>query len=160
MATRPVDPLVGFQFALTVDGVTGYFTEVSGIGSENAVATHKVVQPDAKEVTLQVPGRVEWGEITFKRGLTNDLQFWDWRELVVSGLTVDARREVTIEMFDRNYVSVVTWTCYNAWPSKLSGPTIASDSNDFAIEELTIVHEGLTRDENLAMIPAKLDAGG
>ena len=40
-STRLVDPLVGFQFALTVDDVTGYFTEVSGIGSENAVVTHK-----------------------------------------------------------------------------------------------------------------------
>jgi phage tail-like protein len=155
MATvRTVDPLVGFQFALTVDQVTGYFTEVSGIGSENAVATHKVVTPDAKEVTLQVPGRVEWGEITFKRGLTTDFQFWTWRESVVLGDTEGARRDVTIEMFDRSYTSVVTWTCRNAWPSKLSGPTIAADSNDFAIEELTIVHEGLTRDENTNMIPA------
>jgi phage tail-like protein len=154
MSTRAVDPLVGFQFALTVDDVTGYFTEVSGIGSENAVATHKVVTPEAKEVTLQVPGRVEWGEITFKRGLTTDVQFWDWRELVVTGQTEVARRDVTIEMFDRNYNPVVSWTCRNAWPSKLTGPTIASDSNDFAIEELTIVHEGLTRDENVNMIPA------
>jgi phage tail-like protein len=153
---REVDPLVGFQFSLTVDGVTGYFTEVSGIGSENAVATHKVVTEAAKEVTLQVPGRAEWGEITFKRGLTTNFEFWDWRELVVSG-DMAARRDVTITMYSRNYDPVVTWTCRNAWPSKLSGPTIAADSNDFAIEELTIVHEGLTRDENADMIPAVLD---
>jgi phage tail-like protein len=152
--TRLVDPLVGFQFALTVEGVTGYFTEVSGIGSENAVATHKVVTEDAKEVTLQVPGRVEWGEITFKRGLTTDFEFWTWREMVVLGDTEGARRDVMIEMFDRSYVSKVSWTCLNAWPSKLSGPTIASDSNDFAIEELTIVHEGLYRDDMKDMVPA------
>ena len=154
MAVRLVDPLVGFQFALTVDEVTGYFTEVSGIGSENAVVTHKVVTPDAKEVTLQIPGRIEWGEITFKRGLTTDFQFWTWRELVITGDIVAARRPVTIEMFDRNYNSVVTWTCENAWPSKLSGPSIAADSNDFTVEELTIVHEGLTRTDVSDSIPA------
>lgn len=154
MAVRLVDPLVGFQFALTVDEVTGYFTEVSGIGSENAVVTHKVVTPDAKEVTLQIPGRIEWGEITFKRGLTTDFQFWTWRELVITGDIVTARRPVTIEMFDRNYNSVVTWTCENAWPSKLSGPSIAADSNDFTVEELTIVHEGLTRTDVSNSIPA------
>jgi phage tail-like protein len=154
MATRVVDPLVGFQFALTVADVTGYFTEVSGIGSENAVVTHKVVTTEAKEVTLQVPGRIEWGEITFKRGLTTDFQFWEWRELVITGDIVGARRPVTIEMFDRNYQPVVTWTCENAWPSKLSGPTIAADSNDFAIEEMTIVHEGLTRTDVSDSIPA------
>lgn len=145
MGTRDSDPVVGFMFALTVDDVTGYFTEVSGIGSENAVATHKVVTDLAKEVVLQVPGRIEWGEITLKRGLTKDFQFWDWRELVITGDIATARRPVSIEMFDRNYNSIVTWNIVNAWPSKISGPSIASDSNDFAIEEMTIVHEGLTR---------------
>lgn len=155
---RENDPLVGFQFALTVDGVDGYFTEVSGIGSENAVVTHKVVTPEAKEVTLQVPGRIEWGEITFKRGLTTDFEFWTWRESVITGDMEGARKDVTIEMFDRSYASVVTWTAANAWPSKLSGPTIAADSNDFAIEEMTIVHEGLTRQDVSDSIPA-LDPG-
>lgn len=155
---RENDPLVGFQFALTVDGVDGYFTEVSGIGSENAVVTHKVVTPEAKEVTLQVPGRIEWGEITFKRGLTTDFEFWTWRESVIIGDMESARKDVTIEMFDRSYASVVTWTAANAWPSKLSGPTIAADSNDFAIEEMTIVHEGLTRQDVSDSIPA-LDPG-
>jgi phage tail-like protein len=153
MGVREVDPLFGFQFALTVDEVTGYFTEVSGIGSENAVATHKVVDTTGKEITIQVPGRVEWGEITFKRGLTSDFQFWTWRELVITGDTATARRQISIEMFDRNYQPVVTWTAENAWPSKLSGPSIASDSNDYAIEELTIVHEGLTRTDVADSIP-------
>ena len=157
MAVRAVDPLVGFQFSLTVEGVTGFFTEVSGIGSENAVATHKVVTDAAKEVTIQVPGRVEWGEITFKRGLTEDTQFWDWREMVVLGDTEGARKDITIEMYNRAYEPVVSWTAYNAWPSKISGPSIASDSNDFAIEELTIVHEGLYRDDMTDMVPAKAD---
>jgi phage tail-like protein len=154
MGVRDVDPVVGFMFALTIDEVTGYFTEVSGIGSENAVATHKVVTEAAKEVVLQVPGRIEWGEITLKRGLTKDFQFWDWRELVITGDIATARRPVTIEMFDRNYNSIVTWNITNAWPSKLSGPSIASDSNDFSIEELTIVHEGLTRLDVTDSIPA------
>lgn len=157
MAVREVDPVVGFQFALTIDDVTGYFTEVSGIGSENAVATHKVVTTEAKEVTIQVPGRVEWGEVTLKRGLTDSFEFWNWREMVITGDTEGARRPVTITMFARDYTEIVSWQLTNAWPSKLSGPSIAADSNDFAIEELTIVHEGLTRDNNANFIPATAD---
>jgi len=158
MAVREVDPVVGFQFALQIDDVTGFFTEVSGLGWENAVATHKVVTPEAKEVTIQVPGRVEWGEVTLKRGLTDSFQFWDWRELVITGDIETARRPVTITMFSRDYTEIVSWSLTNAWPSKLSGPSIAADSNDFAIEELTIVHEGLTRDNNANFIPATADA--
>lgn len=152
---RLVDPLVGFQFALDVNGMTGYFTEVSGIGSENSVVTHKVVTPEGKEVTLQIPGRVEWGEITLKRGLTTNIEFWDWREKVVTGLVAEARVDCTITMFDREYSPVVTWNIINAWPSKISGPQIAADSNDFTIEELTLVHEGLYRDTMTDSIPAQ-----
>lgn len=152
---RLVDPLVGFQFALDVNDMTGYFTEVSGIGSENAVTTHKVVTAEGKEVTLQIPGRVEWGEITLKRGLTTNIEFWDWRETVVMGTVAEARKDCTITMFDREYTGVVTWTLLNAWPSKISGPSIAADSNDFTIEELTLVHEGLYRDTMADSIPAQ-----
>lgn len=151
---RLVDPLVGFQFALEIPDVTGYFTEVSGIGSENAVTTHKVVTPEGKEVTLQIPGRIEWGEVTLKRGLTTDTGFWDWREKVVTGDVATARVDCTITMFDHEYAPVVTWQLLNAWPSKISGPQIAADSNDFTVEELTIVHEGLYRDDMADSIPA------
>jgi phage tail-like protein len=58
-------------------------------------------------------------------------------------------------MYDREYNSVVSWHLINAWPSKISGPTIASDSNDFTIEELTIVHEGLYREGLSDLIPAQ-----
>jgi phage tail-like protein len=166
-SVRGEDPLVGFQFSLDVDGLTGYFTEVSGIGSENAVATHKVVTPHdgaapAKEIVLQVPGRAEWGEITLKRGLTGNVEFWDWREQVIAGDTANSRKAVTITMYDRNYVAVVTWSLINAWPSKLTGPQISSDSNDFTIEELVLVHEGLYRDagNEATQVPAFLAAAG
>ena len=36
------DPLVGFHFAVEVQGVvTGYFTECSGIGSEHEIVEHR-----------------------------------------------------------------------------------------------------------------------
>ena len=146
MAVRLVDPLVSFQFSLELNGMTGYFTEVSGIFSENPVATTKVVTPDAKEVVLHVPGRTDGSEMTFKRGLTTNIEFWTWRELVITGNIQEARVDGSVVMYDRNYQEVRRWNFINAWPSKLSGPQIASDSNDLAIEELTIVHEGLWAD--------------
>jgi phage tail-like protein len=143
---RDVDPLISFQFALEVNDMTGYFTEVSGIVSENPAATHKVVTPDGKEVVLQVPGRCDGGEVTFKRGLTTNVEFWDWREQVVTGHVAEARVDGSIIMFNREYQEVRRWSFINAWPSKISGPNIAADSNDLGIEELTIVHEGLYLD--------------
>lgn len=143
---REVDPLVSFQFALEINEMTGYFTEVSGISSENPASAHKVVTPDGKEVVLQAPGRCDGGEVTFKRGLTTNIEFWTWRQEVITGSVATARVDGSIVMVNRQYEEVRRWSFVNAWPSKLSGPTIASDSNDLAIEELTIVREGLYAD--------------
>jgi phage tail-like protein len=95
---------------------------------------------------MQVPGRVDGGEMTFKRGLTANYEFWAWREKVVLGDTAGARVDGSVVMFNRAYEEVRRWNFINAWPSKISGPTIAADSNDLAIEELTIVHEGMWAD--------------
>ena len=146
MGAREADPLVSFQFRLELNGMTGYFTEVTGILSESPVATHKVVNSAGKEVTLQVPGRSDGDEMTFKRGLTKNTEFWEWRELVIMGNMSEARADGSVIMFNRFYEEVRRWNFINAWPSKLSGPQISSDSNDFSIEELTIVHEGMWLD--------------
>lgn len=145
---RETDPLVGFQFAIEVDGavpVTGYFTEVSGIGSEHETIEHKVVDENGHEIVQMLPGRLKWSPVTLKRGITADLSFWDWRQMVVDGDMESARSNCSIIMFDRNYTPLVRWDFVNAWPSKITGPSIKSDSNEFGVEEMTIVHEGMER---------------
>ena len=143
---RESDPLVGFQFAIEVGGmVTGYFTECGGIGSENEIAETKTVTDTGQEVVLKVPGRLKFGDVTLKRGITDNLQIWEWRQLVDEGKMKDARKNCSIIMFDRNYTPAARWDFVNAWPSKVSGPDVKSDSNDFGVEEMVLVHEGMKR---------------
>jgi phage tail-like protein len=50
-------------------------------------------------------------------------------------------------MYDRTYTTAIAiWHFANAWPSKISGPSMKSDANEIGIEELTIVHEGMYRE--------------
>ena len=142
---REHDPVVGYMFSVDANGITGYFTEISGIGSEHSIVRHKVVK-EGKEMEIKMPGRLEWGDITVKRGLTKDTAFWKWRDMVVHGDLDKARQPCTITMYDRNYNPVVTWNLVNAWPSKMSGISIKADSNDFVVEEMVITHEGITRE--------------
>jgi len=140
------DPLVGFHFALDVQGqVAGYFTEVSGIGSETEVIEQKVVNEKGVETVLKIPGRLKWGDITLKRGVTNNLQLWDWRKTVEDGKVKDARRNGSIIMYDQELKEQARWNFLQAWPSKISGPNPKSDSNEIMLEELTLVHEYITR---------------
>jgi len=140
------DPLVGFHFALDIQGqVAGYFTEVSGIGSETEVIEQKVVNEKGVETVLKIPGRLKWGDITLKRGVTNNLQLWDWRKKVEDGKVKDARRNGSIIMYDQELKEQARWNFLQAWPSKISGPNPKSDSNEIMLEELTLVHEYITR---------------
>jgi len=140
------DPLIGFHFALDVQGtIKGYFTECGGIGSESEIAEQKVVNEKGVQVVLKVPGRLKWGDITLKRGLTSSMDLWKWRKQIEDGDVKGARKNGSIIMFDQNLTPVAQWDFKNAWPSKISGPTPKSDGNEITLEEMTIVHEYITR---------------
>lgn len=140
------NPLVSFHYAIDISGVVkGYFTECSGIGSENEVIEHKIVDENGHELVQKIPGRLKWENITLKRGITSSMDIWNWREQVVQGKVDEARKNGTITMFDQSLKPVAKWDFERAWPVKVSGPTVKSDSNEFGIEELVITHEGLTR---------------
>ena len=143
------DPLVSFHFGVTVEGWIGegsYFTEVSGVGSEQEIIEHKVVQ-NGVEVVLKIPGRLKWENIVLKRGITSNMDIWKWRQQVEEGKVKDARANGSILMFDQNLDVVAQWDFQNAWPVKVSGPSIKADSNEIGIEELTIAHEYIVRVE-------------
>jgi phage tail-like protein len=144
---RDSDPLIGFNFRLEIEGkLTGYFTECGGIGSENEIVEHKVVDDGGHEIVQKIPGRLKYQDVTLKRGITDTMDIWDWRLLVEQGKMADARINCSVIMMDRNYEDVARWNFTNAWPSKVTGPSVKSDSNEFGVEEVTIVHEGMVRE--------------
>ncbi|MEM7030164.1 MAG: phage tail protein [Chloroflexota bacterium] len=148
MATRETDPLLSYQFAIEINTpfqTSGYFTEVGNMVDEFEVVEHKVVDPSSREVRQMIPGRPTPSQITLKRGVTADMSFWQWRELVVQGDTETARTAVSLTMFDRNYTPIARWDFEAAWPSKVSSPDMRSDSNDFYVEEMTVVFENMQR---------------
>ena len=143
---RETDPLIGFNYALEIEGkLSGYFTECSGIGSEHEIVEHKVVDDQGHEIVQKIPGRLKWGDVTLKRGITEKMDIWDWRQKVEEGNLGEARTNCSIVMFDRNYEAVARWDFLNAWPSKVSGPEVKADSNEFGVEEVILVHEGMKR---------------
>lgn len=145
MATRTSDPLVGFHYQLDLGGkVAGFFTEVGGLGSENEIIEHKIVK-DGKEIVQKLPGRLKWQDVTMKRGITAEMDIWDWRKLVEDGDIEGARTNGSIIMLDQELKPIAQWDFERGWPSKVTGPQLQSDSNSFGVEELTIVHEYIRR---------------
>ena len=140
------DPVVGFSFKLEIQGkVTGYFTDISGLGSEHEVVEFKATDENGNDVVHQVPGRLKWNPVTLKRGITTSMDIWQWRAMVEKGDIKGARSNGSITALDQQGSPVAQWDFQNAWPSKVSGPQFQSDSNSFAVEELTIVFEYIER---------------
>ena len=140
------DPLVSCYFSIDVGGqIQGFFTECSGLGSESEVVEMKVMGEGNQEIVRKLAGRRKWGDITLKRGLGTNMDFWEWRKMVDDGDVASARMNGSIMMYDQEGTVVAQWDFTDGWPSKISGPSVKSDSNEVAIEELTIVHEYIER---------------
>ncbi|MCA9963116.1 MAG: phage tail protein [Anaerolineales bacterium] len=148
MAGEAKDPLVGFHFAVDFQGVVaGYFTECNGLGSETEIIEHKIINEKGVEIMQKIPGRLKWENITLKRGITEVMDFWEWRQQVEDGDVDGARRDGSIVMFNQKLEPVARWDFRRAWPVKVSGPQPKSDSNAIGIEELTIAHEYIRREK-------------
>ena len=140
------DPLVGFNFALEIGGsIAGYFTSVSGLGSETAVTDHLLVGDGGKQIIRKVPGRLTWGDIELGRGVTANMDLWNWRKLVEDGKVSEARTDGSIVMYDQEGSEVARFNFERGWPSNISSGDLGADSEDIVIETLTIVHEYIER---------------
>jgi phage tail-like protein len=128
-------------FELQVDGATiGVFSEVSGLGSESVVNEHRAGAPIKK-----VPGRLKWGDITLKRGLTSDLSLFEWRKLVEDGDFAEARKNGSIVLYNQERVEIARWDFRNAWPSKYSVDTVTASAERCPFELLTLSMDFLRR---------------
>jgi phage tail-like protein len=134
----PGDPELRVE--LQIDGISGFFTECSGLGSE-----HELEERKAHGVIRKIPGRLKWGDITLKRGISSDTAMWEWRKLVEQGDMERARKNGSIIMFDRSSNPIAKWNFENAWPSKITGASQKADSNEFGVEEVTLVTESVDR---------------
>ena len=147
---KAADPLTGFHYALDVQGmVKGYFTEAYNIGSEHEIIEHKVVSQKGMEVVQKIPGRLKFSDIILKRGVTNNMDLWTWRQEVVDGKVNVARRDGSLIMFDKSLKEVARWNFLRAWPNKLiCNPVDASATSPgggMAIEQVNISVEWIKR---------------
>lgn len=126
-------------------GPTAFFTEVSSLGSESEVVEQKIVGANGQTIIKNVPGRLKWKEIVLKRGLTIDMSFWVWRAQVEAGNLQAASLKFSITFLNASLQPFARWEGVGGWLSKLV--TLSHDRNAPVpmLEELTIVHSGLTR---------------
>lgn len=135
-------PLPTFHFEVDWAGTRIGFTEVSGL----EVTTEKIEYREGSSPEyhkVRMPGMQTFGDLTLKRGVfAGDNEFYEWWNKVK--LNTIERRDITIKLLNEEHDPVVTWKVKNAWPTKVTSPTLNASGNEAAIETLVLAHEGLT----------------
>lgn len=144
MATRTL-PYNAFNFIITFDGdeVFGGFSDVSGIGTEFAVAEYRTGNAPENHVH-KVPGLHKCADVTLKRGVVNSKSLWDWILAVKSTGPEGRKQLVRITLRDEVGKPIQSWMLKDVIPLKYTGPTLnAKGGGDVAMEELVLSGECL-----------------
>jgi phage tail-like protein len=138
------DAIAGYTFKIEIDGQSiAQFKEVAGLSLEVQVIEHREKNLQGRDVIKKLPGQKKWGDITLKRGKTDNKVLWEWHKKVQDGKIEEARQNGSIVLFDYANGEVARWNFKNAWPSKVSIGSLQAQGNDVLMEETTIVHEGI-----------------
>jgi phage tail-like protein len=142
-------PFSNFNFIVNLGGRTGDgtqpiggFSEVNGLNTEITFAEYRPGNYKTNS-TAKYPNVHKTGAITLKRGLVSTTDLWDWLKEVRDGAYKP--RGITITLLDESRQNpVMTWQITNAQPQKWTAPPLnAKGGTDVAIEELTLVCEGV-----------------
>ena len=85
----------------------------------------------------------KFGDLTLKRGITDDPAFWSW---ISQSLTAGdrRRRNINILVFNQAGETMQAWRLMGAVPVAWKTPSLKADSNTVALEELVLSYEGLS----------------
>jgi len=140
--SKTVWPLPKFYFEVKWDTQVMSFQEVSGLDIEAQVIEYRHGDNPVFS-TIKMPGIVQSGNVTMKKGVfVSDNKFWDWYNQIK--MNTIKRVPVTISLLDEAGAPTMVWTLANAWPTKITSTDLNAEGNEVAVEEIEIVHEGVT----------------
>ena len=120
--------------------ITASFSECSGLGVEIEHQPHKEGGVNDQQRILL--GQATFSDVTLKRGVTNNLVFWEWIQSILEGQP-NQRRSINILVFNQAGETMQCWTLIGAVPVGWKAPSLQADSSTVAIEELSLAYEGL-----------------
>jgi phage tail-like protein len=133
------DPFKDYSFLVEIDGIAqAAFSEVSGLSGAAEVIEYR--EGGDVTSTRKLPGRIEYPNVTLKRGITTSRELFDWWRTVVEGTL--QRRNVAIILLDDSRTEVLRWLLREAWIAKFEVGPLRAKGNDVLIESIELAHEG------------------
>jgi phage tail-like protein len=136
------DPYKAFNFRVEIAGLAAAScSAVSGLESEVEVVDYREGGEELR--VRKLPGHHKYANIVLKRGITQNLEWWNWHKQVLDRNA--QRRNGSVILLDDQGQERVRWNFVNSWPCNYIGPTLDAKSNEVAVETLELAHEGLER---------------
>lgn len=134
------DPYRSYRFLIELDGVDrGGFQECSGLDFTQDPVEYR--EGNEALTPRKLPGLVKFSNISLKWGYTADQELWDWRKQAMEG-TIE-RKNGSVVLLDDAGEEITRWNFREGWPTKWTGPSFNATSNEVAVMNLEIAHEGL-----------------
>ncbi len=121
------------------DVLLGGFAECAGL--EASLKVEEYNEGGNNAAVLKFPGRMSWGNLTFKKGFGSSGALWDWSYGFAAG--TGKRRDGLVVLLNEMHVPNNIWYFRRGLPLKWSGPQLNATQNNVAIESIEIAHEGL-----------------
>ena len=120
-----------------------YFSECSGLSLEVEYDTY--LEGGVNNEQRIMLKHAKFTPVTLRRGVTDDLSvFLGWINDIYRPLPlVKKRRNVNILVFNQAGEPMQCWTLIGAVPITWKAPALQADATTVALEELTLVYEGL-----------------
>ena len=142
MARGRRDPYPSFNFRVEIDGIeSAGFREVLMPSSTIDVIEYREGGEAACSVR-KLPGRVHFGNLVLRRGLTESNSLFEWWRSVCEGRP--DRRSVVVTLLDGQGDVVKRFGFLRALPARYEAPSLDASSTDVAIETLELAFEGMT----------------
>lgn len=119
--------------------VSASFSECSSFGVK--LEYEPVKQGGVNDRLSFVLGQPKFTEVTLKRGVTDNALFWEWLNDAMREKF--QRRDAYISLFNQAGECMQCWRLIGAIPIGWSAPALQADAKTVAIEELTLMYEGI-----------------
>jgi phage tail-like protein len=145
-ATHELNYVTTNRFYVEMEStIAASFSECSGLGVK--IKREAYMEGGVNEQQRILLGQAEFTDVTLKRGVTDDLTFWNWLNNILQG-SLKQRRNINILLFNQAGDTMQCWTLIGAVPVGWKAPSMQASGNAVAIEELTLAYEGLKIDKN------------
>lgn len=139
-------PPTAAHFLLEVDGLSiGTFGRVGGL--QLTVSVDEYAEGGVNGYVHRFPGRVQWPNLVFSRGLTESDNLLDWvNRTAGDGFEAAGGKLVTstasVTLLDVAGTRLRSYEIEGAFPVRWTGPTLDTGDSTALTEELEVTHTG------------------